>query len=117
GFILGKLGHRVLSASNGLEALRRVEESSPDLLILDLAMPQMDGLSALRRLRGDERFRRMPVIMLTASGLERDAREAQAEGVSRLLSHAVPRESSGRDARPPAEFPPPGIGLRLGSRS
>jgi CheY-like chemotaxis protein len=85
-FMLTKLGHRVLRAANGLEALAEVEHSSPDLVILDLAMPEMGGLAALRHLRGDTRFRDLPVIVLTASGLERDERAAQAEGVNDFLT-------------------------------
>lgn len=86
GFILNKLGHRVLSAGTGLEALHELEESNPNLLILDLAMPEMDGLAALRQLRSQERFRQLPVIVLTASGLDRDAQAARAEGVNDFLT-------------------------------
>lgn len=56
------------------------------MLILDLAMPVMDGLTALRTLRADARFAELPVVMLTASGLERDERAARAEGATEFLT-------------------------------
>jgi CheY-like chemotaxis protein len=84
--IIGRMGHAVVSAENGREALERLDDSSPDLLILDLAMPEMDGLTALKLARGDERYRTLPIIMLTASGLDRDARAARDEGVSEFLT-------------------------------
>jgi CheY-like chemotaxis protein len=84
--IIGRLGHIVVSAKNGREALERLEDSSPDLLILDLAMPEVDGLTALKLARSEERYRTLPIIMLTASGLDRDARAARAEGVNEFLT-------------------------------
>ena len=85
-YILTRLGHHIVRVGSGVEVLRQVEEAQPDLLILDLAMPEMDGLAALHELRGDERFRKLPIIMLTASGLERDERAARAEGVDAFLT-------------------------------
>jgi CheY-like chemotaxis protein len=85
-YMLGRLGHTVLRANNGQEALDQLNAAPADLLILDLAMPVMDGVTALRKLRADTRFGDLPVIMLTASGLERDARTARAEGASEFLT-------------------------------
>ncbi|MBV9358827.1 MAG: response regulator [Chloroflexi bacterium] len=86
GVILGRLGHTVVRASNGQDALNQLDQTHADLLILDFAMPIMDGVTALRKLRADERFATLPIIMLTASGLERDERTARAEGVSEFLT-------------------------------
>ncbi len=86
GVILGRLGHTVVRANNGQDALNQLDRTPADLLILDFAMPIMDGVTALRKLRADERFARLPIIMLTASGLERDERTARAEGVSEFLT-------------------------------
>jgi len=63
---LEPLGHEILTASSGLEALRIFEERAPDLIILDLMMPGFDGLSALRQIRTHARRRDTPVILLTA---------------------------------------------------
>jgi two-component system response regulator MprA len=57
-------GYEVLTASDGLEALDAVAEEQPDLVLLDIMMPRMDGLTAVRRLRG--RGDTVPVLMLTA---------------------------------------------------
>jgi CheY-like chemotaxis protein len=86
GYILGDLGHDVRTAANGRIALAQLSEAPSDAVILDLAMPEMDGLTALRRLRTDERYRELPVIMLTASGLDRDARMARQAGASEVLT-------------------------------
>jgi CheY-like chemotaxis protein len=61
--ILALEGHQVLRATSGQEALRRFEESSPDLAVIDIMMPDMDGLvvlDAIRRVSGD-----LPVILIT----------------------------------------------------
>jgi CheY-like chemotaxis protein len=84
--VIARMGHVVVTASNGREALDRISERPPDLLILDLAMPQMDGLETLRELRRDPRYDALPIIMLTASGLDRDARAARAEGANEFLT-------------------------------
>jgi len=90
GYVLGKLGHSVVRAGDGQEALERVAEACPDLIVLDLAMPRMDGLSTLRRLRADDRYQTVPIIMLTGSGLERDERQARAQGVTEFLTKPYP---------------------------
>lgn len=64
-FLLKEEGFTVLTATNGLEALRQVDEGSPDLVILDVMMPHMDGLEVLRRVR---RKMPLPVIILSAKG-------------------------------------------------
>lgn len=59
-------GHTPVCAANGREAIDRLRTRTPDLILLDLAMPQMDGIAFLRQLRTDARFARTPVILLTA---------------------------------------------------
>lgn len=58
-------GYEVLSASNGVEALEKVGSDHPDLILLDVMMPKMDGYEALRRLKSSEETKYIPVIMLT----------------------------------------------------
>ena len=67
-FTLTMEGYEVLTAADGEEALRRVEQDRPDLVVLDIMMPKMDGYEVLRRLRADEEFRSLPVILLSAKG-------------------------------------------------
>ncbi len=66
---LRKDGYEVMTAADGREALERFEESPPDLVILDVMMPKMDGLEVCRRLRARSA---VPIIMLTAKSEERD---------------------------------------------
>jgi phosphate regulon transcriptional regulator PhoB len=65
-------GYQVSSASSGEEALRLVQAGPPDLILLDLMMPAMDGLEVCRRLRQDPATASLPIVMLTAKGDEVD---------------------------------------------
>ena len=72
-------GYRVIEAENGREAVDRAREALPDLVVMDLALPVMDGWQATRELKGDERTRVIPVIALTGhamAGYSKGAREA-----------------------------------------
>lgn len=76
--------HEVLVASGGREALAllRGPPPLPDLILLDLKMPQIDGLAVLDAVRGEEATRAIPVVMLTTSGEDRDIRDSYAHGAS-----------------------------------
>ena len=65
-------GYQVSAASSGEEALRQVRAGPPDLVLLDLMMPAMDGLEVCRRLRQDPATAALPIVMLTAKGDEVD---------------------------------------------
>jgi DNA-binding response OmpR family regulator len=67
---LQKAGHTVDSAASGTAALRRVKEAAPDLVLLDLMLPGMDGLLVCQTLRSDPTTAAIPIIMLTARGEE-----------------------------------------------
>jgi DNA-binding response OmpR family regulator len=67
-FTLTMEGYEVLTAADGEEALRRLEQDHPDLVVLDVMMPKVDGYEVLRRIRADEEFRQTPVILLSAKG-------------------------------------------------
>ena len=66
--VLTPRGYTVVSAASGAEALARVAAQPPDLVLLDVVMPGMDGYEVCRRLRDDPGTRLLPVIMITASG-------------------------------------------------
>jgi len=66
GAILSNYGYSYETAKDGREALKKAEELLPDLIYLDIMMPGMDGYEVLRRLRADERFSHVPVILITA---------------------------------------------------
>ena len=72
-------GFRVAEAKNGAEALDKAFELSPDIILMDLSLPVMDGWEATRRLKADERTRHIPVVALTGhtlSGHSNGAKEA-----------------------------------------
>ncbi len=109
-YTLRKHGHDVTTAEDAFEGLALLARPpGTDLLILDVAMPKMDGLTLLRMLRHDDRYRGIPIIMLTASYDDQDHTTARAEGAndflvkpasSQELVEAVSRLLTTRAARP-----------------
>ena len=83
---LRKAGYTVLAAENAAEAVRLLAEAPVDLMLLDVAMPETDGLTLLRRLRADVRYKKLPIVMLTASGQDEDRFSAHAEGANDFLT-------------------------------
>src|SRR4051794_21328883 len=81
GKFLVRVGHEVERVPNGREALRSILNSTPDLIILDLFMPEMDGPSLLEILRSYLRLRDLPVIVLTAFPDSAVAERARRQGV------------------------------------
>ena len=71
-FKLKKEGYDVTWKESGEEALKAIQADKPDLILLDIMMPVMDGYEVLRRLKEDENLKSIPVIMLTARAQERD---------------------------------------------
>jgi two-component system phosphate regulon response regulator PhoB len=71
-FQLQQHGFITVTATNGEDALEKIEEKAPDLIILDLMMPKMDGAEVCRALKREEKTRRIPIIILTAKGEEID---------------------------------------------
>ncbi len=65
-FLLEQAGYRILTAADGREALEQARTGAPDLVLLDVMMPHLDGFAVLEALREDRELRRLPVIMLTA---------------------------------------------------
>jgi DNA-binding NtrC family response regulator len=80
--VLGEREHDVLVAANGVEALEIIEHGLPDLVLLDLMMPGIDGLEVCRRLRAAEATRNLPIIILTASGEDQHVLDAFAVGAT-----------------------------------
>ena len=83
--VLEREGYRVLEAENGREAVELAQKELPDLVVMDLAMPVMDGREALRQIRADTRTATIPVVLLTAMALSVDRERVVAEGFDGLL--------------------------------
>ena len=71
-FRLKSLGHEILGAVDGGQALEIATREKPDLILLDIMMPVMNGFQVLRRLKSQEETKNIPVIMLTAKSQEKD---------------------------------------------
>ena len=85
GFRLQLLGYRVITARSGEEALALASSDLPNLIILDIAMPGMDGLAVCSRLKKSESLNAIPVLMLTARCDMEDVNKAMAEGAADYL--------------------------------
>jgi CheY-like chemotaxis protein len=76
----------VATAADGREALEKIGKLKPDLVILDIMMPKMDGLEVCRRLRADPELADIPVILLSARAQDMDIREGLEIGASAYLT-------------------------------
>jgi len=88
-FALTKAGHEVVTASRGKDGLQKAFQQPPDLAIVDLMMPQMDGYEVCRRLRQDERTADIPIIVFTARIQEVDRQTALEAGANDFLTKTV----------------------------
>ncbi len=79
-------GYTVETASNGAQALAKIRQSRPDLLVSDVMMPEMDGFELLANIRRDPMLNDLPVIMLTAKAQDRDVMEGYTRGADMYLT-------------------------------
>ena len=82
-------GYRVVTASNGEDAVAVATQTTPNLILMDISMPTLDGLGATRRIREDAALRDIPVIAVTAHGTEGFQRAAYDVGVSGYLTKPI----------------------------
>jgi CheY-like chemotaxis protein len=83
-------GYEVTEAGTGLEALEAARRIRPDLIILDIHMPNLDGFGVLHELRKDAEFAATPIMALTASAMQGDRERAIAAGISASRSLSLP---------------------------
>ena len=91
--ILEACGYDVAEAANGREALDLIRKSPPDIVLLDLQMPVMDGFAVIHAVRSDERLRSLTVIALTASAMLGDKERAIAAGFDSYIAKPISLES------------------------
>ena len=72
--------HRVVTAKDGKEGLEKVESEKPDLIILDVKMPEMDGFEVCRILKNDSRYNKIPIIFLSAMAQQDDFKTGKEVG-------------------------------------
>ena len=82
---LERVGYGVRTACHGLEALQAVKERSPDLIILDILMPMLDGFKVARILKFDKRFQKIPIVVLTSRATEGERKMGQQVGADEFL--------------------------------
>lgn len=87
--ILEHFGHEVIVAHNGEDGVRMAREGSPDLILMDISIPVIDGWEATRILKADERTRQIPIVALTAHALQEDRVKAKAVGCDGYLAKPV----------------------------
>lgn len=84
--ILKNQGYDVIIANNGQEGIEKAVEEHPDLIIMDILMPVLDGLTATRQLKADPRTKDIPIITVTAKASSSDKSAAQAAGSEGFLA-------------------------------
>ncbi len=91
---LGQEGFQVLVAENGMEAVKKLKDSIPDLILLDIVMPYMDGMEVLRKLKEKKEWKDIPVMLLTNLSDKEKVDEGMGLGASDYLikSHFTPSE-------------------------
>ncbi|MDP8234815.1 MAG: response regulator [Candidatus Erginobacter occultus] len=78
-------GYKVVTAADGLEALKKARSLEPDLILLDLMLPKMDGYKVSRLLKFDGRYSRIPILILSARGQDLDKEMASSAGADDYL--------------------------------
>jgi CheY-like chemotaxis protein len=85
-FILARQGHEMIVAVNGEEALQKIRAQQPDLVLLDIMMPRIDGYEVAHQLRSDPATASLPIIMLSAKAQEEDIRKGIEVGVDKYIT-------------------------------
>jgi CheY-like chemotaxis protein len=87
--ILSKSEYDVVTARDGLEGVEKARAERPDLILMDVVMPRMDGFEAVRKLREDESTRAIPVIMVTTRGELQSVETGYASGCSDYVTKPI----------------------------
>lgn len=87
--ILSRAGHTAFQAGRASDGIEIAREKQPDLILMDLGLPDMDGITATHILKADPQTRNIPIIALTGFGSERDREHAKAAGCDGFLAKPV----------------------------
>ena len=92
GRLLAKEGYQVITAKDGVDALQQLQETLPTVMLVDIEMPRMDGFELTKNVRGDERTRHIPIIMITSRTAEKHRNYARELGVNVYLGKPYQEE-------------------------
>jgi CheY-like chemotaxis protein len=92
-FLLEGAGFTVLHAHNGGDALRIAVAENPDLVLMDIQMPEMDGYEAARRMRGDPRLTHIPIVAVTSYAMTSDREKALEMGFVGYIEKPIQPET------------------------
>ena len=92
GRLLAREGYHVLTAKDGIDALEQLVEASPDVMLVDIEMPRMDGFELTRHVRADGRLRAIPIIMITSRTAQKHRNYAFEIGVNNFLGKPYQEE-------------------------
>lgn len=92
-FLMEQAGFEVVTAEDGEQALARVDDSQPDLLLLDISLPGISGFDVLERLRSEAATAQLPIIMLTAHGRDVEREKGMALGADDYITKPFSTQS------------------------
>jgi two-component system cell cycle response regulator DivK len=110
-------GFEVVEAGNGMEALQRAVDASPDIILMDLSLPVMDGWEATRRLKADHRTASIPVVALTGHALAGISEGAKKAGCDAFVTKPCLPEDLVREIRKILDAAPSSTSTKKGRRS
>lgn len=87
--LLGRLGYQVLAAADGQAGLELADKHLPDLVLMDIQLPRLDGFAAATALKQQERTRRIPVVIMTAFALKSEQERWMSSGAEAFLAKPV----------------------------
>jgi len=87
--VLSHRGYDVIGVSDGSEALDRLAEVAPDLILMDINLPGIDGYEVTRRIRNDEVFAKIPIVALTAHAMHGDREKSLAAGCNAYVAKPI----------------------------
>jgi CheY-like chemotaxis protein len=87
--VLKNKGYHMVEAVDGEDALEKAESENPDIILLDISIPKLDGYEVTRRLKSRERFKNIPIIALTAHAMKGDREKALQAGYDGYISKPI----------------------------
>lgn len=88
-FILSKLGHQILEARDGMMGLKMAQEELPDLILMDIQLPLLDGYTVTKKIRENEKLKNVPIIAVTSYAMVGDREKAISAGCTAYVEKPI----------------------------